>query len=282
MSLRTAPCDWPLAHCGEPVTGEVSCAALDALDPALAEMIEEAAVSYLWNWTGQKFGLCSVTIRPCRETCLDWNTTYRGNGRGTGYPGLPWYGGDGLSPALIGGQWFNLPCGGSCAGSCSCGPVEQIDLGSGVDSVTSVMLDGVELSASAYRLDNNRYLVRTDGGTWPDCQDMSADPSTPGSNTFAVTYASGVPVPAGGQLAAGVLACQLAKAACGDAACKLPQRVQRVSRQGVELLFDDMSTLWTQGGTGLWIVDSWIASVNVSKRGGRVASPDFRPVRRTT
>jgi hypothetical protein len=157
-----------------------------------------------------------------------------------------------------------------------------VDLGGGVDSINSVTVNGVELVESSYRLDNSRYLVRIDGGVWPECQDMAADPLDAGSNTFAVSYNIGLAVPAGGRLAAGALACELAKAVCGSASCKLPQRVQRIARQGVEIMFDDMETMWARGGTGIFLVDSWLASVNVSKRGGRVASVDWKSTRRTT
>jgi hypothetical protein len=282
VAIRSSVCpeSWLPIGCG--TDGALNCTEYDALDTITKTAVLQAAVDYLWNWSGRRFGVCPVVIRPCRESCFDGNTTYRGHGRGMGYPGLPWYGGYGLSPALIGGEWFNLPCGGSCSGPCSCGPIEQVDLGGGVDSINSVTVNGIELAESAYRLDNSRYLVRTDGGSWPDCQDMASDPMDAGSNSFAVSYNIGLQVPAGGQLAAGALACELAKAMCGSASCKLPQRVQRIARQGVEIMFDDMETMWSRGGTGIFLVDSWLASVNVSRRGGRVASVDWKPTRRTT
>ncbi len=281
MSIRTGPCpdSWLAIGCG---TGGALCAEFEALDSTVQDAVAQAAVDYLWNFSGRKYGVCPVTVRPCRESCLNWNTTYRGHGRGSPYAGLPWFGGSGLMPALIGGEWFNLPCGNSCSGPCSCGPIEEIDLRGAVDSIIEVRLDGVALASSAYRLDNSRWLVRTDGGTWPDCQDMAGDPETD-DGTFSVEYGIGVPVPAGGQLAAGTLTCELAKLICGSSSCKLPQRVREVTRQGVTISFDDMSSLWTNGGTGLFAVDSWLASVNVRRRGGgRVASPDYRPTRRQT
>jgi hypothetical protein len=58
--------------------------------------------------------------------------------------------------------------------------------------------------------------------------------------------------------------------------------VQRIARQGVEIMFDDMETMWARGGTGILQVDSWRASEKVSKRGGRVASVDWKSTRRTT
>jgi hypothetical protein len=52
---------------------------------------------------------------------------------------------------------------------------------------------------------------------------------------WAVTYERGVPVPAGGQVAAGTYACEAAKAMTGDTTCRLPRRVQSLVRQGVQL-----------------------------------------------
>lgn len=279
MSIRTGPCpgSWLAMGCNG---SGILCAEYEALAPAVQAVVAQAAVDYLWNFSGRKYGVCPITVRPCRERC--WTgSTYRGPGWYT--RNLPWYGGA-LQPALIGGEWFNLsPCNEGCSGPCACGRVEEVDLAGPVDSIIEVKIDGVTLAESAYRLDNSRWLVRTDGGRWPECQAMGEDPDTIGSNTFEVTYGIGVPVPAGGQLAAGKLTCELAKLACGSSSCQLPQRVRDVTRQGVSISFDSMESLWTNGGTGLFLIDSWLASVNVRRRsGGRVASPDFRPARRAT
>lgn len=280
-SMRTQPCDWPLAHCGE-LGGQ--CSALAALDPATATIIENAATAYLWNWTRRQFGTCPVTIRPCRDQCASMWSTYRG--RGGPSTNLPWYEGWGpLNPALINGQWWNLGCGGTCnTDPCSCTYVPTVELAGPVASVSQVRLNGVILSPTSYRVDNYKYLVRTDGGDWPVCQNQLGDPETD-DDTFEVTYNIGVEVPDGGKLAAGVLACEMAKAACGSAKCQLPQRLQTITRQGVQTaLLDSYATLYQFGTTGLWLVDNWVASIMASNRqvGMRVASPDTRAPRRTT
>jgi hypothetical protein len=107
--------------------------------------------------------------------------------------------------------------------------------------------------------------------------------ATTEANTWQVSYTKGTPVPEGGQVAAGVLACELAKGATNDRTCQLPQRVQTIARQGVtvQLLdsFDDVE----KGRTGIWLVDSWVASVTQPKRGGSVYSVDIpNPRHRTT
>lgn len=289
-SFRTEPCNWPIVYCGDAAESGASglelCSSLASLTPQMAAIVERAAISYLWNWTRRQFGTCPVTIRPCRDQCNSLWTTYRGRGWPT--TNLPWFEGSPgpLNPALIGGQWYNLPCGGGCPqDDCSCSYVPTVDLEVGpVASITEVRIDGVVLDPSKYRLDNYRYLVRTDGGDWPVCQDMTRDPLTQ-SDTFQVTYEIGVEVPAGGELAAGVLACQMAKAACNDKSCQLPQRIQQMTRQQVQVtVLDNYSTMYQYGTTGIWIVDSWVSSIMASNRqtGMRVASPDVRPVRRTT
>lgn len=286
-SFRTEPCNWPLAHCGEASTGEPVCSSLSGLSPEMQVIVQNAAISYLWNWTRRQFGTCPVTIRPCREECLGSWTTYRGRGWPT--TNLPWFEGfpGPLNPALIGGQWFNLPCGGGCSGDkCSCNYVPTVDLLMGpVASIDSVVIGGEVLDPLSYRLDNYRYLVRTDGGDWPVCQDMVQDPTVIGSDTFQVTYQIGVAVPSGGQLAAGILACQMAKAACGDKNCQLPQRIQQITRQQVQTtVLDSYGSMYEYGTTGLWVVDSWVSSIMASNRqtGLRISSPDSRRTRRTT
>lgn len=284
-SFRTQPCNWPLAHCGEASTGEPVCSSLDGLSPEMQVTVENAAVSYLWNWTRRQFGTCPITVRPCRDNCASRWSTYRGRGLPT--TNLPWTEGavGPLNPALIGGQWWNLPCGGNCTGDiCSCTYVPTVELAGPVASIDSVRLNGYILDPTAYRLDNYKYLIRTDGDDWPVCQDMVNDPLTD-NNTFQVTYEIGVEVPAGGQLAAGILACQMAKAACSDKSCQLPQRIQQITRQQVQsVVLDSYGSMYEYGTTGLWIVDSWVGSIMASNRqtGSRVSSPDYRPSRRTT
>jgi hypothetical protein len=140
-----------------------------------------------------------------------------------------------------------------------------------------VQIDGEVLDPSAYRVDNGRLLVRQDGGRWPTCQDMGA--ALGEDDTWGITYDKGYPVPAGGQIAAGLLANELAKAACNDRSCGLPQRVQTVTRQGVTIAvldaFDDID----EGHTGIWLIDSWVASVVRRPRRMRVLSPDRMPPR---
>ena len=91
-----------------------------------------------------------------------------------------------------------------------------------------------------------------------------------------MSFVWGTPVPAGGQVAAGLLSLEMAKALAHDSSCKLPQRWQSITRQGVTITAQDLFEDLNEGRTGLWLVDSWVASVTQPKRvGGRVFSPDI-------
>lgn len=284
MSIRVGPCEWPLVHCGE--SSEVpTCTSLAGLSDEVREIVVEAATGYLWRWTGKKYGTCPITVRPCREECWRGSTYY---GPGAVNQNLPWFGGAygmGLQPALIGGAWFNMACG-ECAGRCSCKGLSRVDLAGPVDAVTGVMLDGVSYGPDdgVYVVDNNRWLSRVDGGKWPTCQDQSTPTSESGS--FEVTYTLGVPVPAGGKLAAAQLACEMAKAICLSTECRLPQRIQTITRQGVTTaVLDSFADLYERGTTGLTMVDMWVASENATVKGSgraRIASPDTAAFRRVT
>lgn len=234
-------------------------------------MFESMAAEYLWRWTGQRFGVCETTIRPCRQDCTVGLSTYGTSGSLSS----PW------QPVLLSGQWYNLGCAGGCGDNCGCTSGRALEFEKPIAGVVEVVVDGVTLDPSTYRVDDGRYLVRLDGKFWPYCQNMTRAPGEP--NTWTVTVRTGSPVPIGGQIAAGKLACELAKAACGAKDCELPQRWQTITRQGVTIsaaidLFEGLD----QGKTGVWLIDSWVASVNKPDPGFSLASPDYRSVGRQT
>jgi hypothetical protein len=267
----TAPvCEWPVIY-------PTDCTVLGVVEDPL--VFEQIAIDFLTNWTNGVYGQCPVKIRPCRADC-GGDDTFWGFGPYTSGSSMPRRGRWG--PALIGGAWFNLSCG-TCGDDCSCGSgAPSLRLPGPVSSVEEVLIDGLVLPTDAYRVDNHSLLVRVDGNGWPTCQNMAADPATD-ENTWEISYTKGYPVPVGGQVAAGALACELAKGATGDRSCMLPQRIQTIARQGVTVTmldtFDDIAA----GRTGVWMVDSWIASVTKPPRGGSVYSVDIpRPRHRTT
>lgn len=264
-------CEWPVdyAECGP-------CDALSSLPASGIQKFEDMATEYLWRFTERQFGLCEGTIRPCRQECTEGVSTY-GPPRSTR---SPW------QPTLVGGQWVNIGCGSGCRDKCGCGAYGRtLAFDHPVVEVVSVEIDGAVLPSGSYRVDNYRLLVRQDGGQWPYCQNMSKPLGE--ADTWAVTVRVGAPVPTGGQMAAGKLACELAKAACGSGDCKLPQRWQTITRAGVSIsaALDSFEGL-DEGKTGIWLIDSWVASVTKASdksMGVSIASPDYTGLgRRTT
>lgn len=267
-------CEWPVIYPGD-------CAAMEALDEDVQALIEQAAIDYLWNWTNKVFGVCTDTVRPCREECAGakaWASTFWGKSPGydPGFPanGMP----TGWTPVLIAGQWYNIGCGycGETRCNCGLGGPETIRLPGPIQSVEEVKIDGVVLDPAAYSVLYSRLVVRNDGGTWPTCQDLKL-PDTE-VDTFSIRYVHGTPVPVGGQIAAGILACEMAKAITNDGSCALPKRIQTVTRQGITVgVFDDFAEMKDSGATGIWGIDSWVASVNQPVTFASVRSVDVKP-----
>lgn len=261
VSGSAPPCaDWPIQWICD----------VSTVSPAVTALAVSSASEILFALSGRRFGACPVTLRPCRLDCYDtpfWNDW--------GPPWSPSW----PQPALIGGQWFNLTCGGSCGRNCSCTTVSEVLLPSPVYQVTEVLIDGVVLPATSYRVDNARLLVRTDGGVWPLCNDLSKDDTEVG--TWSVTATYGEPIPDSAKLAMGELACEIVRAASGGD-CKLPPGVQQLIRQGVTISYPDIGELLKKGRTGLYLVDLFLASYNPNglKRRSRVYSVDRPPHRR--
>lgn len=256
--IPSSPCEWPIASPLED-SSCAPCSALDGLDETERTLVERMAVELLWAWSGRKFGTCLVEVRPCRETCPDRVPTFWGRG-GVGGGMIPQVGG--WTPALIDGQWYNLRCGACPSGRCSCSQDSRsIVLPGPVASIDEIWVGGVQLPEAAYAL-RDGALLRLDGGSWPMCNDEFADPQEPDSSAWTISYHRGYEVPAGGQLAAYTLACELAKARCEDNTCQLPKRIQTVSRQGVTVAMLDGFEGLDEGRTGIWEIDSWLSSVS--------------------
>ena len=266
---EVCPDGWPLVTCHP----DGACEHLDNLNDDAREAIIKSAVEYLWHWSGRRYGLCEVSVRPCEETCLgSWTATPLGMTASGPYP------------YLRNGNWYNTICGRCNTDRCGCDTLSTIVLPGPVDSIVEIWIDGEILPETAYRLDN-LGLTRIDGGEWPRCQNManSPYPESPGDydDTFLVTYMRGNPVPASGQLALGVLACEKAKALCGDDSCRLPKRAVTVIREGVTIEMPNSSERFTTGALGIDEIDDFLAmSQHGNKTGFSVHSPDMKPYRR--
>ena len=159
------------------------------------------------------------------------------------------------SPASLG-----VSCSG-CGDRCGCGGAAPLIIPGPVDHIISITENGVTLPPSAYDVENGNRLMRLDGNRWAPCN-------------LEIDYGRGVAVPVGGQVSAGILANELAKAACGDKSCALPRRVQTIARQGVTIAMLDAFDDIDKGHTGIWTIDSWLASVTKPVRRSTVLSPD--------
>lgn len=268
--FHSGPCeDWEPIWCGE-------------LSPAAASVSGTAvtlATEVLWQASGQRFGLCQVTLRPCRSECAEgypmFDTWWPGAG------GQAYAQGGGPRPYWANGLWWNV-CG-SCSGGCSCTLVDEAILPAPVREVVEVRLDGVVMNPSLYRVDENRKLVRTDQQPWPMCQDMAATDDKP--NTWSVTITVGEDVPALGRRAVGELAAEFAKDCAGEE-CQVPYDVTSLSRQGVNLSYGSPSEEdFATGFLGLRMVRLFLAAYNARNLRQRGKTYDIdrnpRPWRRT-
>lgn len=257
-----ALCEWPI---------DTTCCPDWATYPAAVQADATSwATEILNSLTGHRFAQCPVNYRPCGPRCMNGigYLAFPVGAPQSGGGGLPW-----MTPYIDSGVWRN--CG--CAGGCSCRASHEVPFPGPVAAVTEVMIDGVVLAATNYRLDSYRgtpVLVRTDGEPWPECQDMDADADELGA--FTITYQPGEVLPAAGRIAAGLLACEFAKA-CQGADCVLPQQLSSLSRNGVEVTVVDPATLLDNGLTGIANVDLWVRSVNPHRRmqRSRVRTPDL-------
>lgn len=246
--MGSGPCDT------FPVTWSSRC--LETLDAAVSGSAVRAASELLWLLSGQRFGLCTQVLRPCRRECQGMPWPYADNVWPYTTPGMTY-----PLPVWWNGAWLNLTCG-SCSTDCSCGTVEEVTLPGGVYQVLQVLIDGVELSAGSYRLDDNRLVVRTDGGSWPLCNDLAKDDTEVG--TWSITAQWGEPLPEAGKLAMGELACEFGKYLSGQD-CNLPQAVTSISRQGVSLNFGDPEQSLEAGHLGLQFTDMFLSTYNPGK-----------------
>lgn len=241
------PCVWPL--------DTTCCPGWADYDPNVQARATTMATFILDALTGRQFSQCAVNYRPCGPKC-SMTAGYMAWPVGLGVVGggsLPW-----MLPWIDGGTWRNC----ACPGTCGCAARCSVPIPFSVASIVQVTLDGVVLDPSAYRLDSWRGipdLVRTDGECWPQCQDMNVSGSEVGS--FVITFRPGLPLPQAGAIAAGELACELAKA-CVGSDCALPSQLTSMTRNGVDIEVLDPNQILADRKTGIRNVDLFIEAVN--------------------
>lgn len=277
-SVPGLPCNWTVD------TG--CCTEWDTYSTDVQTAAAEFGALSVWAATGRRFGACLRTVRPCGKDCED---NY-GWGSGLYWSEGVWF------PYILNGVWRNC-----CATGCHrCRPGNQVWLTPPVSGIVEVKFsDGTILDPSTYRVDDYQWLVRqgpnlendpitaTDGG-FPRNNNYNFPVSGPLAPTdfqhvWEVSYLWGRAVPGILTRVAGELACEWARN-CVGAACRLPQRVTSIARQGVTVSLADVDQLLQNGLTGLTTVDSVIQRFNPSRLPSRmqIASPDLPIIRETT
>jgi len=158
--------------------------------------------------------------------------------------------------------------------------VDEFMMPSVVHQIIEIKIDGVVLPSTSYRVDDQRLVVRTDGGMWPLCNNLD---KSDGPGTWIVSASLGLEPPPLADLAMGELAMEIIKACEGTAGCRLPMRfLTSLSRQGVNLTFPDPSVYLDKGMLGLDFCDFLVRTYNPSglHMPSRVYSPDVMPMRR--
>lgn len=263
MADDAPPCDWEFT----PICAEEEW-------NGFSETIRDAATAWatqiMWAATGRRYGLCSVTVRPCGRFCEDCPD------------GWFWSYGQ-FVPYISNGVWRNCWCGFG-AGCGSCNAACQVWLPGPVAAITNVTIDAATVDPSTYRLDaadGAWWLVRNrdndDTLCWPDCQNF--DHPLTAEDTWSVTYDKGIPVPTAVADAAGVLAVEWARG-CTGGTCRLPGRMQNLIRQGITTTMVSVDTLLDRGLTGIVEVDQVIRAVNPFGRAGRARIASVETVRR--
>lgn len=256
--MADGPCDWAI---------DTACIEDWADLPEHAQVVGHTLATYqLWALTGRRFGQCEITVQPCRQRKrLPLYQAFP-------VPGWGFYGSAGVGgggPVIIDGTWYNM-----CGDGCRCKARCEVELDGPTDtaSVLEVTVRGEVVDPSAYQIQNNYLLVRTDGHCFPTCVNYSKqDPPE-----FTVTYLRGEPVPAALQIAAGTLAYQYALACINDERCVLPTRLQSLSRQGVSVQVAAGNSYLDFGMTQIAEVDQIVIAMNPYRLTERpmVLSPD--------
>jgi hypothetical protein len=252
------PCDLWLGPVDVFDCKPASSVAAASRDYLRAAEMAAAATRILFNLSNRRYpGICLETVRPCRRTRDQ-------------------------TPRWWHESWGS--CGCASLSACGCSGVSEIRLGGRypVLGVKRVRVDGTTLASSAYRIDDDFWLVRTDDESWPGSQDLAADPAS-ANETFDVQFFYGRPVPDEGVVAAKRLASELYML-CSGGTCSLPSRVQTLSRQGETIAFLDPQEFLAEGRTGLYEVDLFLENERYRARnlGTAIASPDLVASRRRT
>lgn len=208
----------------------------------------DTATAWLYRLSGRRFtGTCRTTVLPLWGPC-----TSCGAGSGEGWV---------LFDSRYGTYTDGYVGVGGVTGVARRYGLNVWEVGLGyypVREIEQVVIDGVPVDPSGYRLAEERWLQRL-GQSWPTFQDLNLQPGSPG--TWFVDLVYGTDVPPDGRFAARILAGELAKGATsGD--CRLPKRATNLIRQGVNIALVDPRDMLDGGRFGIPEVDGFLMSVN--------------------
>lgn len=240
------------------------CKGTDFKDPDMLALALQAASDLLYVASGRQFpGVCTDEIRPC---CGGGGLQELRHLTGGSYVVRDWSA-DGMYGAC--GSCRPLSCG------CSWHPAVEIP-NTPIVAVLEIEIDGVGLIVTPgvgdVRIVNDRWLIRSDGGSWPSCNHLN---QLTGDGTFVVRYSWGPVTPAAGVMAAQVLGCELAKNWSG-CECQLPRRIQSFTREGFTAAVLDPFDFLDDGKFGLYEVDAFIMATNPDHvtRQGKLIDPE--------
>lgn len=220
------------------------CGDLDPENPTIYQAATDEAAYLLYELSGRKWaGACEKTVVACEDSCSCGIQV--------------------LSRGYVVNSWAGYPS--VSQGACGC-PTSIKLSGYPLREITEVVIDGVTLASTDYKLYNRRKLARVDGGRWPSCDAICRANS---EDENFITYTYGQDVPPGGSSAAAQLGCELYKACPGTAAvagdCALPTGVTRMVRQGVTIERQAFTNWAFRDGkwqTGLSLVDAFLNGYN--------------------
>ena len=116
-------------------------------------------------------------------------------------------------------------------------------------------------------------LPYTRHGRWLDLEDGTCRSGV----RVDVTYRYGSSPPIDVLRAVDILSNEFALADAGDDACRLPDRVTSLTRQGISWSFVDPMTLIDRGRTGIYELDLILGSYGNARARVRVFSPEYPP-----